>query len=311
MLGKPEPIYSIQLATIDWEASQGFLSFSTGRGRLLFVWNGVCILDHSMRQALRCEKPVEDHGRRGLPGRSSKKESIMDTRRTMFALLILMTLGVSNALGQYGAMGSRQDAPYPAPVATTTVTTYAPYYSTAGYPAVYSQPIETLPMRGQHEHARPPELQPVYADRGYARSELYPPVYAQPYAQAAYAPVQPAYAQVRPAYAQPAYVQAAYAQVRPAYAQPAYVQAAYAQPVYVSRPVVFSQPAVMYRPVVQTYTPTYAALPAAPAVTYSAQAYGQMPAAAAPVEVGPKVWVHPKVYVEGQPIRNLLKAITP
>jgi hypothetical protein len=32
---------------------------------------------------------------------------------------------------------------------------------------------------------------------------------------------------------------------------------------------------------------------------------------AAAVATGPRVWVKPKVYVEGQPIRNLLKAITP
>ena len=30
-----------------------------------------------------------------------------------------------------------------------------------------------------------------------------------------------------------------------------------------------------------------------------------------PAAVGPKVWVHPKVYVEGQPIRNLIRAVTP
>jgi hypothetical protein len=25
----------------------------------------------------------------------------------------------------------------------------------------------------------------------------------------------------------------------------------------------------------------------------------------------PRVWVHPKVYVEGQPVRNILRAVTP
>ena len=29
------------------------------------------------------------------------------------------------------------------------------------------------------------------------------------------------------------------------------------------------------------------------------------------VAAGPKVWVHNKVYVQGQPIRNFLTAITP
>jgi hypothetical protein len=46
------------------------------------------------------------------------------------------------------------------------------------------------------------------------------------------------------------------------------------------------------------------------AAGYNAPVYtAYSPPAAVPV--GPKVWVHPKVYVEGQPIRNLLKAITP
>lgn len=60
-------------------------------------------------------------------------------------------------------------------------------------------------------------------------------------------------------------------------------------------------PSVSYMPVVARYpAPTY--------VTYAPVA-GAYPAA--PVPAGPRVWVHPKVYVEGQPIRNLLRAITP
>jgi hypothetical protein len=37
--------------------------------------------------------------------------------------------------------------------------------------------------------------------------------------------------------------------------------------------------------------------------TYAAAAAARYP--------GRTVWVHPKVYVEGQPIRNLLRALTP
>ena len=38
--------------------------------------------------------------------------------------------------------------------------------------------------------------------------------------------------------------------------------------------------------------------------------YVAPPVYVAPIRV-PRVWVHPKVYVEGQPIRNFLQAITP
>ena len=52
------------------------------------------------------------------------------------------------------------------------------------------------------------------------------------------------------------------------------------------------------------YTPTYVASPATCEVPVA------QPVAAA-VPAGPKVWVHDKVYVQGQPLRNLLTAITP
>jgi hypothetical protein len=65
-------------------------------------------------------------------------------------------------------------------------------------------------------------------------------------------------------------------------------------------------------PVATTYTvasPTYAA-PSYAAPTYAAPTYAA-PAYTVPAAVGPRVWVKPKVYVEGQPIRNILRAITP
>lgn len=65
-------------------------------------------------------------------------------------------------------------------------------------------------------------------------------------------------------------------------------------------------PAVPYRPAV---TVNYLR----PTLAYSPVSAPVYPAAYAvqPVAAGPRVWVKPKVYVEGQPLRNLLRAITP
>ncbi len=86
---------------------------------------------------------------------------------------------------------------------------------------------------------------------------------------------------------------------RSAALQPAPYTAAYA-------PAAYAPMAVTYRPAVTVnyVQPTVAYSPV-PAAVYPA-AY-----AAQPVAVGPRVWVKPKVYVEGQPLRNLLRAITP
>jgi hypothetical protein len=107
----------------------------------------------------------------------------------------------------------------------------------------------------------------------------------------------------------------------PAYAAPvvAYrpVVAPYAAPYAAYRPVVvpavpyanYANPYAVYRPAV-TYAQPYVVNAPAPAAAFSPPVY-PAPAPAPAVAVGPKVWVHPKVYVEGEPIRNLLKAITP
>ncbi len=86
-------------------------------------------------------------------------------------------------------------------------------------------------------------------------------------------------------------------------------------PVAGCTPRVGCPPVVTYVPVASrqvvpsvAYMPVVARYPAPLYTTYSPVAGGYpVPATAA----GPKVWVHPKVYVEGQPIRNLLRAITP
>jgi hypothetical protein len=80
---------------------------------------------------------------------------------------------------------------------------------------------------------------------------------------------------------------------------------AFAQPV-VCTPVAARYPAQAY----VKYTPVAARYPARPYVAYAPVADNYLAAAAA-AHPGKTVWVHPKVYVEGQPIRNLLRAITP
>ena len=88
--------------------------------------------------------------------------------------------------------------------------------------------------------------------------------------------------------------------MRPAYFRPV----VYTQPTYVARPVVANYYTPAYRPVVAGYTPTYVASPATCEVPVAQPVVPAVPA-------GPKVWVHEKVYVQGQPLRNLVTAITP
>ena len=73
-------------------------------------------------------------------------------------------------------------------------------------------------------------------------------------------------------------------------------------PVIVQRPVVVAPaPVTVFRPIVPAQAVTvYSPVEAAPAVV-----------PATPVVVGRTVLVRPKVYVRGQPIRNVLRAVTP
>jgi hypothetical protein len=146
---------------------------------------------------------------------------------------------------------------------------------------------------------------------GYDTNTSY---YAAPaYPAANYAPAYAAPTYAAPGYSTPRYAAPAYP--APAYAAPvvAYRPAApqYVQPVVAYRPaaVRYVQPAVAYRPVVP-YERPYAAYRPVIAASYDAPVYTAYSAPAA-VPAGPKVWVHPKVYVQGQPIRNFLTAITP
>ncbi len=109
--------------------------------------------------------------------------------------------------------------------------------------------------------------------------------------------------------------QAAPATYAPAYAPPvAYTPAMNYTPAVNYMPAVNFAPAVNYAPMAApyavptvTYMPVVARYPAPTYVTYAPPAKSCVP----PAPVGPKVWVHPKVYVEGQPIRNLIRAVTP
>lgn len=145
------------------------------------------------------------------------------------------------------------------------------------------------------------------------------------------APYEPAPAYTPPAavYTQPA---STYAAPAPVYSQPAptYVASVAtcsqpttvcwqtvapicAQPCSVRQTVVtgYAPTSVAYAPRV-AYTPTVAYAPTtACAATYVAAYNSGTYTVPAAVPGAPRVWVRPKVYVEGQPIRNLLRAITP
>ncbi len=85
----------------------------------------------------------------------------------------------------------------------------------------------------------------------------------------------------------------------------------------VCRPVPAAQPvpyAAAYAPPVATYRPAVTVNYVQPTIAYGTvptSAYLPAVSGAQPVAVAPRVWVKPKVYVAGQPIRNLLRAITP
>lgn len=121
-----------------------------------------------------------------------------------------------------------------------------------------------------------------------------------------YAPPPPTYAPPAQTYNPPAPIYSAPASAYPQPVPAPVVVPAYTQPTYVRQTVTttYAPPRPAYGP-----TATYAgSMSYVPRVTYAptcVTTYRE------PVAVGPRVWVHPKVYVEGQPIRNLIRAITP
>jgi hypothetical protein len=92
--------------------------------------------------------------------------------------------------------------------------------------------------------------------------------------------------------------------------------AAFGQYYVPAAPVYYTAPPMYYAP---APAPVYYDLPtyyyrvpvyAPPVYRYYPYVY-RTPVYAPPVVYGPRVWVSPKVYVEGQPVRNFIRAFTP
>jgi hypothetical protein len=90
------------------------------------------------------------------------------------------------------------------------------------------------------------------------------------------------------------------------YYVPVTPDAVYCQPTFVYRtPIYYGVPNYYRYPVTPTYVTPYVVPPRYyPGPVYYGSVYG-------PVYYGPRVWVSPKVYIEGQPVRNLIRAVTP
>ncbi|MEI8375962.1 MAG: hypothetical protein WCJ35_24320 [Planctomycetota bacterium] len=230
----------------------------------------------------------------------------MNARHAFFAMFALSSLAAS-----VFAQDWTSEATYTKTVTTTTVTTYAPSYPTSGYMQPWNNGQDSAPA-----YNPVPQSQPTVVQTNYAQAAMQPTYAAPAYSDAI---------NLQPNYTQPAYTQATYSQsshVQPTYVsyrQPVYAPVTYTRAVYMQtnvRPVVYNPPTFVgrpvmadyytpvYRPVVAGYTPTYVANPAACEVRVARPVVSAAPA-------GPKVWVHEKVYVQGQPLRNLLTAITP
>ena len=230
--------------------------------------------------------------------------------RYAFAALLATTLSAATSWSQTWSVDPNTGRPYAGTITTTTVTTYAPANQvTADYsPApVYSPTVDLVP-------AYQASLAPVYVPQAAPTYETPAPAYAPQPAPVAEpmvalslsaAPNVAAAGSVQQvAYYRPGYEH--HDHVRPAYYAPAYA-GVYARPAYYAAPYV-AAPVPVYRPVAAAYAPVYAP---APVTTYAAPAPVYAAPQAASVPGGPKVWVHPKVYVQGEPVRNLIKAITP
>jgi hypothetical protein len=219
--------------------------------------------------------------------------TIMNARHTLFATLALCGLAHSAF-----AQDWTSEATYTKTVTTTTVTTITPSYPAGTYVQPWNNTPEAAPApQPQPTIVQANYMQPAYTASAYNDAINLQANYPQPtYAQPNY--VQPTYV----SYGQPAAMPVNYAPAT--YVQPAYVRPmVYPRPAYVAQPVVATYYRPVYRPVVAAYGPTYMPAPATCEVPVA------QPAVAVPA--GPKVWVHEKVYVQGQPLRNLLTAITP
>jgi hypothetical protein len=213
---------------------------------------------------------------------------------TVAALLGMYTMPAKGQVYVQWYPVERTDYQAPAPNQMPAPMSYGPTVNTSTTVSTRWEPAEpTMVAAGEYpavNYAPTPAPAPA-------------PAYAYPSAGTAYpapAPYVPT-----PAYPAPApYVPA------PAYA----TQVSYVPPTPYTTVMNYA-PATPYVPVAQyaapsvSYMPVVARYPAPTYVTYAPVA--QRYPAPAPAPVGPKVWVHPKVYVEGQPIRNLIRAVTP
>ena len=250
--------------------------------------------------------------------------------RTFFATFVILGLGSTAALAQsytgyagYAAYETPAYAPASyyaapqapaytsapnyaaAPVATYTSTTYyappqTPAYTPAPVAVTYYEAPQAAPVATPYYAA--PQPAPVAA-----------PYYAAPQPAPVAAPVRHCHYKVeQPALVYPTDQPLTAYQAYPPMVQPTVAYQPMVQPTVAYQPVV--QPTVAYQPQVYAeaqvaYRPIARYQPYV-AATYVTAGYGA-PAAMAPVPGAPRVVVHPKVYVQGEPVRNLIKAVTP
>jgi len=224
--------------------------------------------------------------------------------RFAIAAMFATIFTAATTWGQTWSVDPNTGRPYAGTITTTTITTYAPAaQETVNYTpeTTYSAPVDLVPTYQNNPapvYNPQPAPAPVYAPQPAAQ-----PMVALSVGTPNYTPVN--YVQQANYVAPVNYVQQV-SYYRPEYARREYVRPAYYAPFY-ARPAYYA-PAPVYRPVVtayaQPYAPAYAPAPIAPASAYGVSV-------GATIGGGPQVWVHPKVYVQGEPIRNLIRAITP
>jgi hypothetical protein len=259
-------------------------------------WNGLCIYSVFIEPAENRWELIPRTRRLALEDEEDR------TMRTRWMVGVVLVLGwTTMAMAENWSWQPADDVRLPSvplsPVRTAAfpttvyhpVTELTPEYRPATGDV---SPYAAVPAATNYA-AAPFNYAPAAAPVNYAA----PPVY---YAPAA-APVNYA---APPVY----YAPAAATYTRPAVATN-YV-AAYA-PTVVPTSVVYRSAATPVYPVASYPTPVTVAYPTAAMGPYPFATTVAYTPAPAPAANGPRVWVHPKVYVEGQPIRNLFRAITP
>ena len=251
----------------------------------------------------------------------------MSFPRTFFASLLVLVLGSTAAMAQ-SYTGYTGYAAYETPAYTP-----APYYAAPQTPAYTpaanyaGAPVATYTSTTYYAAPQAPAYTPAPAAVTYYAAPQAPaytptsaavPYYETPQPASVAAPAYPPVHRCHHRVEQPAVGYQAELPVAPAVTYqpvppPALAYQPLVQPTVAYQPVV--QPAVAYPTLVGNVAPQIAYRPIARyqpyvAATYVTAGYGA-PAAMASVPGAPRVVVHPKVYVQGEPIRNLIKAVTP